>query len=152
MGYSLEEIKKIIDNNNGGTIHNFEWQRPLKDSEVKKAFRGRIEKSTIGNYRINLSYQKMKINEGIQTQELPWGQWLVGYENSIIEYKNNYYLRLTPTFNCNQKSKVQWYLDNKPITKKELIEMDALGASQVKEKEEEIKCFVVNIQSLVSIK
>lgn len=45
--------------------------------------------------RLGVNYANMSINEGKQTGSLPWGHWIEGLENLVLEHKGNYYLRIT---------------------------------------------------------
>lgn len=150
----LEEYKNL--NLRCGTIHSIHWRRPLRDTEVLKGFKGgRVEKETIGNYRIGIDYSNMAINKDKITGSLPYG--FFEYSNEIIysPSTDTYQLRLTQTMNEKVKPHTQWYLDGKPITKKELIEMNALGASQRNSKPldpKENPVFNVKLDSIVNIK
>lgn len=45
--------------------------------------------------RLGVSYANLAANEGKQTGSLPWGHWVEGLENLVVEHKGNYYLRIT---------------------------------------------------------
>lgn len=47
--------------------------------------------------RLGVNYANMKINENKQTGQLPWGRWVEGLENLVVEHKGKYYLRITST-------------------------------------------------------
>ena len=40
--------------------------------------------------RLGVAYSNMKINEDRQTGQLPWGRWVEGLENLVIEHKGNF--------------------------------------------------------------
>ncbi len=113
-----------------GTIHSIHWRRTLNNSEVLKDYRGRVEKETIGNYRIGIDYSNMAINKDKITGSLPYG--FFEYSNEILysPATDTYQLRLTQTFNKNLKPMVKYYLDGNPITKEELINLNALGSRE----------------------
>ena len=37
------------------------------------------------------------VNKDKEIQPLPWGKWVKGLENLVVEHKGNYYLRITST-------------------------------------------------------
>jgi len=45
--------------------------------------------------RLGVAYANMQINENRQTGQLPWGKWVEGLENLVVEHKGNFYLRIT---------------------------------------------------------
>lgn len=47
--------------------------------------------------RLGVNYANMAINAERETGSLPWGHWVEGLENLVIEHKGNYYLRITST-------------------------------------------------------
>lgn len=47
--------------------------------------------------RLGVSYANMSVNADHQTGSLPWGHWVPGLENLVVEHKGNYYLRVTST-------------------------------------------------------
>lgn len=150
------ELQKYIDLKlKSGTIHLIHWKRTLSDRDVLKGFKnGRIAKETIGNFRIGITYANMAINKDKTTGSLPYGMF--EYSNQIIysPSSNTYQLRLTQTMNENVKPMVQWYLDGKPITKQELIDMNALGSQLRKEytSPQENPIFNVKLNDIIEIK
>lgn len=63
-----------------------------------------VVKETDMVIRLGVSYANMSINEGKQTGSLPWGQWVEGLENLVLEHKGKYYLRITSTTPENPES------------------------------------------------
>lgn len=151
-------LEKYINLNiKHGTIHSIHWSRVLNDRDVLKGFKGgRITKETIGNFRIGVSYENMAINKDKITGSLPYG--FFEYSNEIIysPSTDTYQLRLTLTGREEKiKPIVKWYLDGKEITKEELIEMNALGASQRNSKPLNINntpVFNVKLNDIIEIK
>lgn len=45
--------------------------------------------------RLGVSYANMSVNANHETGSLPWGHWVPGLENLVVEHKGNYYLRVT---------------------------------------------------------
>lgn len=145
----IEEYKAL--NLKSGTIHSVHWKRTLGNGDVLKDFRGRVEKETIGNFRIGVEYSNMAINKDKICGSLPYG--FFEYLNEIIysPSTDTYQLRLTNTMNEHMKPKVKWYLDGKEITKEELIEMNALSSQQLKPKQEK-PVFNIKLESIIEIK
>jgi len=77
--------------------------------------------------RLGVNYANMKINEGRTTGSLPWGHWVEGLENLVIEHKGNFYLRVTSAYSKNGKS--AYYYNGKPVDKSFVIER--LGEKKV---------------------
>lgn len=63
-----------------------------------------VVKETDMVIRLGVNYANMGINEGRQTGSLPWGHWVEGLENLVLEHKGNYYLRITSTTPENPES------------------------------------------------
>lgn len=65
----------------------------IKLTKIKDYGSGCVKESDLV-MRIGVSYANMKINENKQTGELPWGHWLEGFENLVVEHKGNLYIRV----------------------------------------------------------
>ena len=113
-----------------GTIHSVHWKRALKDGEVLKDYRGRVEKETIGNFRIGIDYSNMAINKDKITGSLPYGFFEFSNEIIYSPTSDTHQLRLTHTMNKNMIPNTKYYLDGVEITKQELIDMKALGSKE----------------------
>lgn len=122
-----EEIKSImakaINDKKGGTYITF-----VKNKELGNGF----SKQSTMNMRIGVSYANMKINEDKQTGELPWGKWVKGFENYIIEHtpkgktELNYYLRVSSKTPDNPDGntdtlETKYFHDGKEVTKEEVL-------------------------------
>lgn len=70
--------------------------RYINLSKVKDLGNGVVKESDMV-IRLGVNYSNMKINENKETKSLPWGHWVEGLENLVIEHKGNYYLRITST-------------------------------------------------------
>lgn len=68
--------------------------RYISLSKAKDLGQGVVKESDMV-IRLGVSYANMSINEGRQTGSLPWGHWVEGLENLVLEHKGNYYLRVT---------------------------------------------------------
>ena len=139
-GYKALNIKK-------GTIHSIHYKRVV--SQVRKAFKGRVEKETIGNFRIGCSYENLAVNKEKITGPLPYGYF--EYSNEIIysPTTDTYQLRLTITNNKNVKPMVKWYLDGVETTKEHLIEIGAMADSKSKT---DLLVFNVKLNDIIEIK
>ena len=80
--------------------------RYISLTKVKDCGNGVVKESDMV-IRLGVNYANMKINENKQTGELPWGHWVPGLENLVIEHTKvdkktkeamtSYYLRVTST-------------------------------------------------------
>lgn len=65
--------------------------------------------------RLGVDYSKMKINAGRQTGSLPWGHWVPGYEQLVIEHKGVYYLRVASSYS--KHGKAAYFLNGAEISR-----------------------------------
>lgn len=65
---------------------------------------GGIVKESDMRIRIGVSYANMAVNANKQTGSLPWGTWVPGLENLVVEHKGSYYLRISSTTPENPES------------------------------------------------
>ena len=76
--------------------------------------------------RVGVNYRNLKANKNKEIQPLPWGKWVKGLENLVVEHKGNYYLRITST-NPNDLEKAsdviatRYIQKGKEISKEEVI-------------------------------
>lgn len=70
--------------------------RYINFTKIKDLGSGIVKESDMV-IRLGINYTNMKINENKQTGQLPWGRWVEGLENLVVEHKGNYYLRITST-------------------------------------------------------
>ena len=76
--------------------------------------------------RLGVTYANMQINEDRQTGQLPWGKWVEGLENLVVEHKGNYYLRITSTDPANPESgadviATRYLMNGQEISKEQVI-------------------------------
>lgn len=83
-----EQIINAIKGVKKGTYLQLTKQKDLGEGIIKE---------TDMRIRIGVSYQNLSINEGREVKSLPWGHWVEGLENIVLEHKGNYYLRITST-------------------------------------------------------
>lgn len=70
--------------------------------------------------RLNIKYANMKAVEGQATGPLPWGHWVKGLENVVIEHKGNYYLRVANGY-TDVISKPKFLFSGKEISKEDAM-------------------------------
>lgn len=115
-------------------------------------------KSTTGTFRWGINYSHIKSvkekDEAIKTlgvapkHELPWGQWNPQYPQLVINHKDKQYMRLYMTPN---KSKSNYYLNGRPITKEELIELGVVQKSYWNKGDTKQECMTINIANIQEI-
>lgn len=76
--------------------------------------------------RLGVNYANMSVNANHETGSLPWGHWVSGLENLVVEHKGNYYLRVTSTNPENLESgadviATRYIKDGREISKEEAI-------------------------------
>ena len=133
----FKKIKKTIDlamKQKKGANIQVEWEtrvKPLKSAPNDIL----LTKYVVAVGRLGLDYQnlkstKNKITEGIidPNNPLPWGEWVEGYFPYLIQHtpkgetEMKFYLRIY-FGSLGIKPKTQYYLNGKPITRKELEEL-----------------------------
>lgn len=97
----------------------------IKLTKTKDLGEGIVKESDM-RIRIGVNYANMGVNENRETGSLPWGRWVEGLENLVVEHKGNYYLRVTCTNPENLESKsdviaTRYLRDNVEISKQEAI-------------------------------
>lgn len=76
--------------------------------------------------RLGVNYANMSVNANHETGSLPWGHWVPGLENLVVEHKGNYYLRVTSTNPENVESgadviATRYIKDGREISKEEVV-------------------------------
>lgn len=76
--------------------------------------------------RLGVNYANMGVNANHETGSLPWGHWVAGLENLVVEHKGNYYLRVTSTNPENLESgadviATRYIKDGREISKEEVV-------------------------------
>lgn len=113
-------------------------------------------KSTTMTARYGISYANIaKVKDKVSTgelslkHELSWGSWKPGYEGTLIEHKNQNYLRVYLSPN---KSKVEYFVNGEPITKEGLITLGIVQPSYFKKKtESQPDCLTIKVENIESI-
>lgn len=107
--------------------------RYINFTKVKDLGKGIVKESDMV-IRLGVNYANMKINKDRETGSLPWGKWVEGLENLVVEHKGNYYLRITSTDPANPESgadviATRYLMDGQEISKAQVIEM--IGESKL---------------------
>lgn len=93
----------------------------------KKVINGNVTKMVHTTCQVNFDYEKA-VNNRLEKQgdertftalSLPWGSWVNGFENKLIEHKGNLYLRYYDV--ANAKTKSLWFVDGRLATEDELF-------------------------------
>jgi len=136
-------ISKLQDKQNG-SYFNIKWEsevpvsKRLKGCDIKKVTLATVRKGIQYKNTLNFkckteekarslgvkdeSYNSFKLEQE-NNLSLPWGRYVKGFENLLIEHTNkdgeyNLYLRLYTSPN---KAKTVYLLNGKPISKEELM-------------------------------
>lgn len=112
--------------------------RYISLSKVKDLGNG-VSKISEMVIRLGVSFSNMKINADRVVGSLPWGHWVEGLENLVIEHQGNYYLRVTSTDPSNPESgadviSTKYLLNGEEIsreTAKGIVGEEKKGASPV---------------------
>lgn len=99
--------------------------RYINLTKVKDLGQGIVKESDMV-IRLGVAYSNMKINENRQTGQLPWGHWVEGLENLVIEHKGKFYLRISSTDPANPESgadvvATRYLKDGAEITKQDVL-------------------------------
>ena len=114
---NAQEILQKLQNTKKGTYVSLTKIKDLGNDIIKES----DMRITVG-----VNYKNLKANKDKEIQPLPWGKWVKGLENLVVEHKGNYYLRITST-NPNDLEKASdviatRYIQNgKEISKEEVI-------------------------------
>lgn len=101
--------------------------RYINFTKIKDLGNGIIKESDMV-IRLGVAYANMKINANRETGPLPWGKWVEGLENLVVEHKGKYYLRITSTNPANPGSgadviATRYLLNGQEISKEQVIAM-----------------------------
>ena len=114
---NAQEILQKLQNTKKGTYVSLTKIKDLGNDIIKESDM---------RIRVGVNYKNLKANKNKEIQPLPWGKWVKGLENLVVEHKGNYYLRITST-NPNDLEKASdviatRYIQNgKEISKEEVI-------------------------------
>lgn len=113
-----------------------------------------IVKRTTAYVRAGIDYSNLAlVREGIENgtrgpvQSLKWGTW--AQFPFIIAHKAKEYVRLYPAVFANLTPTVEWFIDGRPATYADVEPY--LLASEKRDSEEEVTCFTVCADNVLSI-
>lgn len=164
---SKEEFVEILKNTQPTEIHLVSFTDP-KIKKTGNPFKNKkVIKRTEGDFLFGGSFkekveekldQKGLIDENYEVGSLPWGKWVEGAENKVIEHKGEYYMRYYPSDNA---SSVEYFIDDAKATDEEFETIKQfLPTKKVSQKQldagleakETVKPLVVNFSNIVSIR
>lgn len=163
----VEELLKILETRNNGGFIKIHWVSDLGNKQTAKSKKNGdvIQKDTVTTIRKGIKYTNIKsvkealIEKGQYTidpetgkievfsKNLPWGNWVSGYEGLLIENKGETYIRFYTTPN-NPNSK--YLLNGKEVDKDELKKLDIMQNSYWN-KSEPTDCLTVKIKNIKEI-
>jgi hypothetical protein len=126
------------------TIKTFKKGTYVPLTKIKDYGNGLVKKTDM-IIRLGVSYQNMEINKDRVVEPLPWGSWVPGLENYVIEHKGNYYLRVSNTNSHISKSK--YLLNNIEITKE--VAETYIDPKKLKSKESAV--YNIKFENIISI-
>lgn len=126
------------------TIKTFKKGTYVPLTKIKDYGNGLVKKTDMV-IRLGVSYQNMEINKDRVVEPLPWGSWVPGLENYVIEHKGNYYLRVSNTNSHISKSK--YLLNNIEITKE--VAETYIDPKKLKSKESAV--YNIKFENIISI-
>lgn len=119
-----EDILNIINEKRNGTIEL------VKTKDFGKG----IIKETSMTVELGVEYRTLveaKEYAAKEKHSLPWGHWLEGYENLIIEHKDSYYLRVANPSVTGSRYVIDG-VETDPETAEKLIPASKLKSSESK--------------------
>lgn len=136
-----KEILKVLQSKRKGTYASL--------TKIKDYGNGLV-KETDMTVRLGVDFASLESNKGRTVGSLPWGKWVEGLENYVIEHtdkKGNYnmYLRITNTNSHISKSK---YLLNGQEVDKTVAEQ-MIGTKKLTSKESEV--YNINFKNITRL-
>ena len=153
----LNQLKDTLSKKQNGSFVSILWQR---DMEVYKQFKGqynvkKVVKSTIrkGITGENTKYGKARLEarrfEDAKVEREPWCHYEEGYEKIILRH-NKTDVPYLKVFTSPNMPKVQYFVNNNPISKDELYKMGILTANERKS-EIEGDSFLIKVENIIKI-
>ena len=99
----------------------------------------RVEKITIATLQFGCSYENCVNNrteEEFKAEGLPWGSWVEGMENKVIEHKGEYYVRLYEKKNDNRK--VAYFVNGERATEEQIAIIKEFAKKSYSKKQAEV--------------
>lgn len=156
MNINYANIK--VQNIKAGQFFKMSYVTTVETSAKAKKEGVTVLKRTIGTFRLGINYKNTKkaiayaaekgkdINE---ESKLPWGQWkddskrIIVHTNKAGQY--NEYLRVYDTPN---KPKIQYYINNRPVSKEELMKSGYVRASYFNPSKIYTGCSTINLTNI----
>lgn len=137
----MKEILEVLRSKRRGTYASL--------TKVKDYGNGLV-KETDMTIRLGVNFANLESNKGRVIGQLPWGQWVSGLENYVIEHtdkkgNHNMYLRVTST-NAHI-SKSRYLLNGQEVDKAVAEEM--IGTKKLSSKESEV--YNVNFKNIIRL-
>ena len=137
----MKEILEVLRSKRRGTYASL--------TKVKYYGNGLV-KETDMTIRLGVNFANLESNKGRVIGQLPWGQWVSGLENYVIEHtdkkgNHNMYLRVTST-NAHI-SKSRYLLNGQEVDKSVAEEM--IGTKKLSSKESEV--YNVNFKNIIRL-
>lgn len=171
MKTRLEEINELLSKQRNGTFVSVTWCSDLKNS-VRSAQRSayKVEKLCSGTFMKGSQYSKRKrvidkktedgdayIDPDTGTEKMAmresFYEAIPGYDYRLFgqgkKDSSKKYLLLYPCAHC--KSRVKYYVNNKPVTKEELEEMDIMQPSYWKKSDIPLLHMTINLDNIHKI-
>ena len=147
-------MMKVLQNKNKGQFFKCSW---ISDLPIKATFKKQgivVNKRTTATCRFGINYSNMasiqaKVEAGYELKhELPWGKWSADYPGILIEHKGAEYLRL---YNSPNKPKSEYFVNGKPVSKEELIQLGYVQDSYWKKNSSSIEVFTIKVENIENI-
>lgn len=137
----MKEILEVLRSKRRGTYASL--------TKVKDYGNGLV-KETDMTIRLGVNFANLESNKGRVIGQLPWGRWVPGLENYVIEHtdkkgNHNMYLRVTST-NAHI-SKSRYLLNGQEVDKSVAEEM--IGTKKLSSKESEV--YNVNFKNIIRL-
>lgn len=139
-----------------GRFFKMSYVTDVDVSAAGKAAGVTVLKRVVGTFRIGIEYkntQKAKaFLNGAPPEKLPWGEWKAGCGNRIICHtnKNGQYKEYARVYSTPNKMKVQYYLNGKPISKRDLALTGYVRRSYFEQKDDR-GCYTICLNNIESI-
>jgi hypothetical protein len=171
----FNDVIKNLEGKKNGSYFNMTW---YSEVPVKANFKNiyKIMKVSTGTVRKGINYSNLKsvkqrkeafevalkaepwkftqqdIDKHLHVGALPWGNWMQGYKNVLIEHinKQNQYKVYLRLYSSPNKTLTNYLINGKPVTKEQLQKMDVVLNSYW-DKKESLDCFNVAIDHIVNI-
>lgn len=137
----MNEILQILNAKRKGTYASL--------TKIKNYGNGLV-KETDMTVRLGVNYANLSSNKDRTVGSLPWGQWVPGLENYVIEHtdkkgNHNMYLRVTNT--NSHISKSRYLLNGQEVDK--IVAEQVVGPKKLESKESEV--YNINFKNITRL-